>query len=130
MPQAKKSRFVVTGKFIDAKGGSVKAGSLIDLEVKEDGTPVDTLLASRVRPYSGKVIGDSAADLSTSVSDAVQAEIEKARKDLDDEVKSRLTAADKEAAEILEKANKEAEKIIQDASQAADEIKAEAAKKK
>lgn len=95
MPQAKKkARFIVVGKFIDAKGEPVRAGSLIDLEVDEDGKPVDGLLASRVKPFKGQVVGEAAGA---------------------DEI---IEQAKAEAAAILKAAGEEAERIINDATKA------------
>lgn len=95
MPQAKqKARFIVIGKFINAKGEPVKAGSLIDLEVGEDGKPVDGLLTSRVKPFKGEVIGGG--------TDAEQV----------------VEAAKAEAAAILKAAGEEAERIINEATKA------------
>lgn len=91
MPQAK-ARFVVVGKFIDAKGQPVKAGSLIDLEVDKEGKPVDALVASRVKPFKGEVIGGEASDI--------------------------VEAAKAEAASILKAAGEEAERIINEATKA------------
>lgn len=93
MPQAKKkARFIVVGKFIDAKGEPVRAGSLIDLDVDEDGKPVDGLLASRVKPFKGQVIGGEASDI--------------------------IADAQAEAAAILKAAGEEAERIINEATKA------------
>lgn len=94
MPQAKKARFVVVGKFIDADGVPVKAGSLIDLEVDKEGKPVDGLPASRVKPFKGQVIGGG--------TDAEQI----------------IEAAKAEAASILKAAGEEAERIINEATKA------------
>lgn len=93
MPQAK-SRFVVVGKFIDAKGQPVKAGSLIDLEVDKEGKPVDALVASRVKPFKGEVIGGG--------TDAEQI----------------IADAQAQAASILKAAGEEAERIINEATKA------------
>jgi hypothetical protein len=90
MPQAK-ARFVVVGKFIDAKGQPVKAGSLIDLEVDKEGKPVDALVASRVKPFKGEVIGGG-----TDI----------------------IADAQAQAAAILKAAGEEAERIINEATKA------------
>lgn len=118
MPQAK-SRFIVVGKFIDAKGLPVRAGSLIDLEVDEDGKPVDGLLASRVKPFKGQVVGETPvpADVQQYIADAeeqVKAMTEQANK----EALAVVEAAKAEAAAILKAAGEEAERIINDATKA------------
>lgn len=118
MPQAKKkARFVVVGKFIDAKGEPVRAGSLIDLEVDEDGKPTDNLMASRVKPFKGQVVGETPApaDVQQYIADAeeqVKAMTEQANK----EALEVVNAAKAEAAAILKAAGEEAERIINDAT--------------
>ena len=78
MPQAKqKARFIIIGKFINAKGEPVKAGSLIDLEVGEDGKPVDGLLTSRVKPFKGDVIGGDAHVEAAAITEAAGKEAER-----------------------------------------------------
>lgn len=117
MPQAK-ARFVVVGKFIDAKGQPVKAGSLIDLEVDKEGKPVDALVASRVKPFKGEVIGEQPAG---GVPADVKAQVDQYIAEAEEQVKAMTEQANTQASDVVEAAKVEAGKVVEAA-------KAEAAK--
>lgn len=104
MPQAKKGKFQVIGKFIDAKGEPVRPGNIIDLEVDEDGKPVNSLIASRVRSFTGSLPtgGDTG-------------EADRVLEDAHDLAEKIVEDARAEAAKIVDEAGKAAEKIIEDA---------------
>jgi inorganic pyrophosphatase len=126
MPQAK-ARFVVVGKFIDAKGQPVKAGSLIDLEVDEDGKPVDALVASRVKPFKGEVIGEQP---SGGVPADVKAQVDQYVAEAEEQAKAMTEQANKEALEVVEAAKAEAASILKAAGEEAERIINEATKTK
>lgn len=126
MPQAK-ARFVVVGKFIDAKGQPVKAGSLIDLEVDKEGKPVDALVASRVKPFKGEVIGE--ARVATVPAD-VKAQVDQYIAEAEERVKVMTGQANKEALDIVEAAKAEAASILKAAGEEAERIINEATKAK
>lgn len=127
MPQAKKARFIVTGKFTDEKGEQVRAGSLIDLEVDENGTPVNGLIASRVKPFKGEVIGEQPTAI---VPADVKAQVDQYIAEAEEQVKAMTEQANKEALEVLETAKAEAASILKAAGEEAERIINEATKAK
>lgn len=112
MPQAK-ARFVVVGKFVGADGKPVKAGSLIDLEVDKDGKPVNGLLASRVKPFKGEVIGEQPV---ATVPADVKAKVEKYVAEAEEQVKAMTEQANSQAADVVEAAKVEAAKVLEAAN--------------
>lgn len=107
MPQAKRAQFQVIGKYIDADGEARRPGDLIELEVGKDGRPTDTLAAARVRPFNGRVVGQSTDERAeaTGIIDEARA---KAAQIIDD--------AEAEASKIIDEASKQAESIVSEAS--------------
>ena len=92
MPQAKKSRFVVTGRIAGPDAANV--GDIIELPVREDGLPESALMRSRVKPYKGELPKGGSAD-----------EI--------------IAEAHAQAEKIIEDAIKQAEEIVKDAKKPA-----------
>lgn len=126
MPQAK-ARFVVVGKFIDANGQPIKAGSLIDLEVDKEGKPVDALVASRVKPFKGEVIGEQPVG---GVPADVKAQVDQYVAEAEEQAKVMTEQANKEALKVVEAAKAEAASILKAAGEEAEHIINEATKTK
>lgn len=103
MPQAKKAQFQVIGKYVDRAGKVVRPGTIITVEVDGDSKPLDSLIAARVRPFKGEVVGVEASDVID------QANAEAARI---------IEAAKAEAAQVVEAAGMEAARIIEEATKA------------
>lgn len=126
MPQAKKGKFQVIGKFIDAKGEPVRPGNIVDLEVDEDGKPVNSLIASRVRPFTGSLptggdtgeadrVLEEAHDVAERIVKDAKKDAEELREEGKKDAKKLVDDAREEASKIIDEAGKAAEKIIEDA---------------
>lgn len=129
MPQAKKSRFVVTGRIAGPDAANV--GDIIELPVREDGLPESALMRSRVKPYKGELpkggASVSKADVDKYVEDA-EAKVKQMTEEANTAATKLIEDAKAEAKRITDEAQTQAEKTITEALEQADAIVKDAKK--